>query len=66
MASAKKLPSGNWRVLKYTGTENGKRKYASYTASPRKRRNIWLPSRRLNLKNRAMKKQKTASPSVRR
>lgn len=36
MASAKKLPSGNWRVLKYTGTENGKRKYASYTAPTKK------------------------------
>ena len=33
MAKAKKLPSGNWRVLLYTGKdETGKRKYESFTA----------------------------------
>ena len=33
MAKAKKLPSGNWRVLVYAGTDaNGKRKYESFTA----------------------------------
>ena len=33
MAKAKKLPSGNWRVLLYVGTdEAGKRMYESFTA----------------------------------
>lgn len=33
MATAKKLPSGAWRVLVYVGTDgNGKRKYESFTA----------------------------------
>lgn len=37
MATAKKLPSGNYRVLIYTHTENGKKKYKSFTDStPRK------------------------------
>ena len=36
MAKAKKLPSGNWRVLVYAGKENGKPKYKSFTA-PTKR-----------------------------
>ena len=37
MATAKKLPSGNWRVLVYSGKDqNGKRKYESFTA-PTKR-----------------------------
>ena len=36
MATAKKLPSGSWRCLIYTGEENGKRKYKSFTASTKK------------------------------
>lgn len=32
MAKAKKTKSGNWRVLVYTGTVDGKRKYRSITA----------------------------------
>ena len=37
MASAKKLPSGKWRVLLYTGTdEQGKRKYKSFTGDTKK------------------------------
>ena len=37
MASAKKLPSGNWRVLVYTGKDaNGKRLYQSFTADTKK------------------------------
>ena len=37
MASARKLPSGNWRVLVYTGKgANGKRQYESFTASTKK------------------------------
>lgn len=36
MATAKKLPSGNWRVLIYTGTDNGKRQYKSFTAATKK------------------------------
>lgn len=37
MAKAKKLPSGSWRVLVYSHTdENGKRKYESFTASTKK------------------------------
>ena len=36
MAKAKQLQSGNWRVLLYVGTENGKRKYKSFTAPTKK------------------------------
>lgn len=37
MASAKKLPSGNWRALVYTGkNEDGKRQYQSFTAATKK------------------------------
>lgn len=37
MAKAKKLPSGSWRVLVYSHTnENGKRKYESFTADTKK------------------------------
>ncbi len=36
MATAKKLPSGKWRCLVFTGTENGKRKYKSFTAETKK------------------------------
>ena len=37
MATAKKLPSGNWRVLVYTGLdENKKRRYESFTESTKK------------------------------
>ena len=36
MAKAKKLPSGNWRVLVYAGKENGKNKYKSFTAPTKK------------------------------
>lgn len=32
MATPKKLPSGNWNVTVYSHTENGKRKYVSFTA----------------------------------
>ena len=37
MAKAKKLPSGNWRALVYTGNDrNGKRQYKSFTAPTKK------------------------------
>lgn len=37
MASAKKLPSGSWRVQLFVGTdEHGKRKYKSFTAETKK------------------------------
>ena len=37
MASAKKLPSGNWRVQLYIGKDdNGKREYKSFTAPTKK------------------------------
>lgn len=36
MATAKKLPSGQWRCLVYSHTENGKRKYESFTAPTRR------------------------------
>ena len=37
MAKAKKLPSGNWRVMLYVGKdENEKRKYKSFTAETKK------------------------------
>lgn len=37
MAKAKKLPSGNWRVLAFAGKDNeGNRQYKSFTASTKK------------------------------
>lgn len=36
MASARKLPSGQWRTLVYSHTENGKRIYESFTADTKK------------------------------
>lgn len=37
MAEAKKLPSGSWRVLLYTGTDDaGKKKYKSFTGPTKK------------------------------
>ena len=37
MASAKKLPSGSWRVNLYIGkTPDGKRQYKSFTADTKK------------------------------
>lgn len=46
MAKARKLPSGNWRVLLYVGEdENGKRKYESITAPTEAEANM-LASRR--------------------
>lgn len=36
MASARKLPSGNYRVNLFIGMENGKRKYKSFTAHTKK------------------------------
>ena len=37
MANAKKLKSGNWRVLEYDYTDkNNKRHYKSFTASTKK------------------------------
>ena len=36
MASARKLPSGSYRVNLFVGMENGKRKYKSFTAPTKK------------------------------
>lgn len=37
MATARKLPSGKWRVLQYAGLDtNGKRQYQSFTAGTKK------------------------------
>lgn len=36
MATAKKLPSGNYRVQIYTGQQNGKRQYKSFTAATKR------------------------------
>ena len=36
MATARKLPSGNWRVLVYDGMVDGKRHYASITGATKK------------------------------
>ena len=36
MATARKLPSGSWRVLCYDGMVDGKRHYASVTAATTK------------------------------
>ena len=36
MATARKLPSGSYRVRAFIGTENGKKKYKSFTAETKK------------------------------
>ena len=37
MATAKKLPSGSWRILVYSHTDqDGKRRYKSFTAPTKK------------------------------
>lgn len=36
MASAKRLPSGSWRVLVFAGVTDGKRRYKSFTADTKK------------------------------
>lgn len=36
MVKARKLPSGNWRALAYSGIVNGKRSYKSFTAPTRR------------------------------
>lgn len=36
MPKAKKLPSGRWRARVYTGIEDGKKKYVSFTADSKK------------------------------
>jgi len=36
MATARKLPSGSWRVLAYVGVVDGKREYKSFTAPTKK------------------------------
>lgn len=50
MAKAKKLPSGNWRVLLYVGTdENGKRQYESITAATEAEANMLASRRRYDI-----------------
>lgn len=53
MAKAKKLPSGNWNVLVYAGTDsNGKRKYESFTAESKKEAEFLAAEFALTRKNR--------------
>lgn len=50
MAKAKKLPSGNWRVLLYVGVdENGKRQYESITAPTESEANLLAARRKYEL-----------------
>ena len=51
MATAKKLPSGNWRVNLFVGyDENGKRKYKSFTAETKKEAEFMAASYNLSRK----------------
>lgn len=51
MATAKKLPSGNWRVNLFIGyDDNGKRKYKSFTAETKKEAEFMAASYNLNRK----------------
>ena len=52
MAKAKKLPSGNWRVLVYAGKENGKPKYKSFTAPTRREAEAMAATYTLDRKDR--------------
>lgn len=60
MATAKKLPSGNWRTLEYSHTEPGtnKRKYVSFTATTK-----W-ESEYMAAEYRAKKKQQRSDMTV--
>ena len=49
MATAKKLPSGQWRVLSFVGMKDGKRQYKSFTA-PTKREAELMAAQYLNEK----------------
>lgn len=52
MAKAKKLPSGQWRTLVYSHTdEQGKRKYESFTADTRKESEYMVAEFALNKKS---------------
>lgn len=51
MATAKKLPSGNWRVNLFVGyDDNGKRKYKSFTAETKKEAEFMAASYNLSRK----------------
>lgn len=65
MAKAKKLPSGSWRVLVYSHTENGKRKYESFTA-PTKAEAEMIASQYANNKHRAVRNDLTVKEAIER
>lgn len=56
MATAKKLPSGNWRVNLYIGQQDGKRKYKSFTASTKKEAEFMAAEFNLDVKQSCFKK----------
>lgn len=63
MAKAKKLPSGNWRVLQYVCTdENGKKQYKSFTA-PTKKEAEFMASEYV-MKNKAIKEDLTVEQAI--
>lgn len=55
MATAKKLPSGNWRVNLYLGQVNGKRKYKSFTAKTKKEAEFMAAEFNLDFKQSSFK-----------
>lgn len=65
MAKAKKLPSGNWRVLLYIGNdENGKRKYESITAPTEAEANLLASRRKYEIERGVIKNEKPEDMTV--
>lgn len=63
MATAKKLPSGNYRVLVYTGMADGKRNYKSFTESTKRQAEYKAALFLLSKKN-AVKKGLTVGEAI--
>lgn len=65
MAKAKKLPSGNWRVLLYVGNdENGKRQYESITAPTEAEANLLASRRKYDIERGVIKNEKPEDMTV--
>ena len=64
MATAKKLPSGQWRTLVYSHTENGKRKYESFTADTKKKSEYMAAEFALNKEKKERPKNMTLRETI--
>ena len=65
MAKAKKLPSGNWRVLVYAGMDaDGKRKYESFTSATKKEAEYQAAEFSYNRKQKIVPENMTLSEAI--